>query len=90
LQQARFGAAGSSELRRTGKAKYRAAKIGKYQVTKEGWSIVIADDLTKQPVRKPESYTEAVESLRKLQQQDATKAAVLTIVRLSEVKKVQQ
>lgn len=86
LQQARFGAAGSSALRRTGKAKYRAATIGKYQVTKEGWSLVAADDLTKQPVRKPASYTEAVESLRKLQQQDATKAAALTILRLSEVK----
>ena len=85
LQQARFGAAGSSELRRTGKAKYRATTINKYQVTKEGWSVVAADDLTKQPVRTPESYTEAVESLRKLQQQDA-KAASLTIVRLSEIK----
>ncbi|HEY0764290.1 MAG TPA: DUF6603 domain-containing protein, partial [Pyrinomonadaceae bacterium] len=87
LQQARFGAAGSSALRRTGSAKYRAATIGKYQVTKEGWSLVAADDLTKQPVRKPESYTEAVESLSKLQQQDATKAATLTILRLSEVTK---
>ena len=85
LQQARFGAAGSSELRRTGKAKYRATTINKYQVTKEGWSVVAADDLTKQPLRTPESYTEAVESLRKLQQQDA-KAASLTIVRLSEIK----
>ena len=53
LQQARFGAAGSSQLRRSGKAKYRATTIGKYQVTKEGWSIVSADDLTRQPVRKP-------------------------------------
>ncbi|HET6977873.1 MAG TPA: DUF6603 domain-containing protein [Pyrinomonadaceae bacterium] len=85
LQQARFGAAGSSALRRTGSAKYRAATTGKYQVTKEGWSVVAGDDLTKQPVRKPESYTEAVESLRQLQQQDATKAASLTILRLSEV-----
>ncbi|HEY0725216.1 MAG TPA: DUF6603 domain-containing protein, partial [Pyrinomonadaceae bacterium] len=79
LQQARFGAAGSSALRRTGSAKYRAATIGKYQVTKEGWSLVAADDLTKQPVRKPQSYTEAVESLRKLQQP-------LTILRLSELR----
>ena len=85
LQQAKFGAAGSSELRRTGRAKYRAATINKYQVTKEGWSLVAADDLTKQPVRKPESYTEAEQSLSRLQQQDATKAAALTIVRLSEV-----
>lgn len=84
-QQAKFGAAGSSELRRTGSAKYRATTIGKYQVTKEGWSIVTGDDLTKQPVRKPASYSEAEEWLRQLQQQDATKAAELTILRLSEV-----
>jgi hypothetical protein len=77
LQQARFGAAGSSELRRTGRAKYCATTTGKYQVTKEGWSLVTADDLTKQP-------------LRKLQQQEPAKAAELKILRLSEVKTVQQ
>jgi hypothetical protein len=76
-QQARFGAAGSSELRRRGRAKYCAATTGKYQVTKEGWSLVTADDLTKQP-------------LRKLQQQEPAKAAELKILRLSEVKTVQQ
>jgi hypothetical protein len=87
LQQARFGAAGSSELRRSGKAKYRATTIGKYQANKEGWSVVSADDLTQQPLRKPASYSEAVESLRQLQQREPAKAAELTILRLSEVKK---
>ena len=87
VQQARFGAAGSSQLRRSGTAKYRSTTIGKYQVSKEGWSLVTADDLTKQPVRKPASYSEAVESLRQLQQQAPAKAAALTILRLSEVSK---
>lgn len=85
LQQARFGAAGSSALRQTGKAKYRATTTGKYQVAKEGWSIVTTSDLTQQPVRKPMSYSEAVESLRQLQQQEPAKAGELSILRLSEV-----
>ena len=48
------------------------------------------DDLTQQPVRKPASYLEAVESLRQLKKQDPTKAAELKILRLSELKKVEQ
>src|SRR5262249_38643099 len=49
VRQARFGAAGASELRRSGRARYRTT-IGKYQVEKEGWIIVAADDLTEQPI----------------------------------------
>jgi hypothetical protein len=85
FQQARFGAAGSSELRRSGKAKYRSSTIGKYQVTKEGWSIV-TDELTE--AREGASYSEAVESLRNLQKEDPQRAAGLKILRLSEVKSI--
>ena len=85
LQQARFGAAGSSELRRSGKARYRGAKIGKYQVTKEGWSLVTGE-LTE--ARKGASYSEAVESLRNLQEEDPQRAAGLKILRFSEVKSI--
>ena len=67
-----------------------SATIGKYQVTKAGWRLVTTDDLTQQPVRKPASYLEAVESLRQLKKQDPTKAAELKILRLSELKKVEQ
>jgi hypothetical protein len=91
FRQARFGAAGSSDLRRSGNAKYRTTTIGKYQVTKEGWSIVATDDLTEQPTpgldtRKRVSYTEAAQSLRKLKQENPEKAARLKILRLSEVR----
>ena len=48
-KQARFGAAGAAAIRRSGKAKYRTV-VGKYQIAKEGWSIVATDDLTVQPV----------------------------------------
>ena len=67
-KQARFGAAGNSELRRTGKAKYRTT-IAKHKIAKEGWTIVTTDDLTVQPVTgveagRPMSYSEAVQELR--------------------------
>ena len=48
-KQARFGAAGISELRRTGNAKYRTT-MAKHRIAKEGWSIVATADLTVQPV----------------------------------------
>jgi hypothetical protein len=91
LQQARFGAAGNSDLRRTGRAKYRTT-MGKHRIDKEGWSIVATDDLTVQPVpgieaHKPTSYSEAAQALRKLKQQNPAKAAGLKILRLvSEVR----
>ena len=71
-KQARFGAAGASALRRSGKAKYRTA-VGKHRIAKEGWSIVATDDLTVQPVPgieagKPVTYSEAAQALRKLKQ----------------------
>ena len=92
LQQARFGAAGNSELRRTGKAKYRTT-MDKHKVVKEGWSIVATDDLTVQPVPgiedgKPRIYSEAAQALRKLKQADPAKAAGLKILRLSEVREI--
>ena len=88
-KQARFGAAGNSDLRRTGKAKYRTT-MGKHRIVKEGWSIVATDDLTVQPVPgiedgKPTIYSEAAQALRKLKQENPAKAAGLKILRLSEV-----
>jgi hypothetical protein len=88
-RQARFGAAGNSELRRTGKARYRTT-IAKHQVAKEGWTIVTADDLAVQGVTsveagKPASYSEAVQELRKLKQENPARAAHLKILRPSEL-----
>ena len=91
-KQARFGAAGSSDLRRTGKAKYRT-KMGKHQIEKEGWTIVATDDLTVQPVPgiedgKPTIYSEAAQALRKLKRENPARAAGLKILRLSEVRAI--
>lgn len=93
LQQAQFGAAANSDLRRTGKTKYQTT-VGKYQVVKEGWSIVATDDLTVHPAPgAPEaramSYSEAEQALTKLKQQDPVSAARLQILRFqSEVQAV--
>src|SRR5262249_49615775 len=45
--QAQYGAAGSSDIRRTGRSKHQTT-TGKYQIAQEGWSIVAVDDLTVQ------------------------------------------
>ena len=88
-KQARFGAAGVSEIRRSGTAKYRAA-VGKYRVAKEGWSVVSTDNLTLPPLAgiaadRPASYSEAAQALRNLKQHDPAKAAGLKIMRRSEI-----
>jgi len=88
-KQARFGAAGTSDLRRLGTAKYRTARLG-YQVVKEGWSIIDTSTLAVQAAPgleagKPAAYSEAAEALERLQQQTLARASSLRIVRLSEV-----
>ncbi|HEY8411238.1 MAG TPA: DUF6603 domain-containing protein [Pyrinomonadaceae bacterium] len=83
FQQARFGAAGSSEIRRTGKAKYRVATAGKYQVSKEGWSIV-GEDFSE--VTQPSNYSDAVQTLEKIKREAPDRGSRLQILRLSEVK----
>ncbi|MGH9752196.1 MAG: DUF6603 domain-containing protein, partial [Blastocatellia bacterium] len=83
-KQSRFGAAGASELRRTGNAKYRAA-APKYRIVKEGWSIVATDDLTEQPAPGVKSYSEAAQALRELKQENPAMAAGLKILRPSEL-----
>jgi hypothetical protein len=88
-KQASFGAAGNSELRRTGKAKYRTT-IAKHRIAKEGWTIVKTDDLTVQPVAgveagKPASYSEAAQALRKMKQEAPAQAGRLKILRPSEL-----
>lgn len=85
LQQAGFGAAGSSDLRRSGSAKYRTT-VGKYEVKKEGWSIVATDDLTVRPAPgavegRAMSYSEAEQALERLQQEDPASAGRLKIMR---------
>ena len=90
-EQSRFGAAGLSELRRTGKNKYRTSRVA-HTFSKEGWSIVATDDLTVQPVAgiaagQPTNYSQAAEALRQLKQVDPAKAASLKILRLSELSK---
>ena len=57
--------------------------MGKYQIAKEGWSVVATDDLTAQG--EPTIYSEAEQALQKLKQDDPAKAARLTILRLSEL-----
>ena len=89
LKQARFGAAGNSDVRRSGKAKYHTI-TSKHKVAKEGWSIVATDDLTLQPVPeieadKPVSYAEAAQALSKLKQEHPAKARNLKILRRSEL-----
>jgi len=88
-RQARFGAAGTSELRRTGKARYRTT-LAKHKIAKEGWTIVDRDDLTPQPVTgveegRPASYSEAVQELHKLKEESPTRASRLKILRPSEL-----
>ena len=89
LKQARFGAAGNSDVRRSGKAKYHTI-TSKHKVAKEGWSIVATDDLTLQPVPdieadKPVSYAEAAQALSKLKQEHPARARNLKILRRSEL-----
>lgn len=88
-KQARFGAAGNSDIRRSGKAKYRTTR-DKYKIAKEGWNIVSANNLTVQSLPgteggKPASYSEAVQVLQKLKKQNPAQAAGLNILRLSEL-----
>ncbi|MGH9753789.1 MAG: hypothetical protein ACREA2_13500, partial [Blastocatellia bacterium] len=83
-KQSRFGAAGASELRRTGNAKYRAG-TPKYRIVKEGWRIAATDDLTEQPAPGVKSYSEAAQALRELKQENPAMAAGLKILRPSEL-----
>ena len=85
LKQALFGAAGRSELRRSGTAKYRVTTAGKYQVSKEGWSIVATDDLS--TVRQPANYSDAEQALEEIKRDTPEHATRFQILRLSEIKK---
>lgn len=89
IKQARFGAAGSSDLRRMGAARYRTV-IGKHKIAKEGWTIT-EEDLTVRPLApvvagKTLSYSEAEQALNKLRQQDPARAENLKIIRPSDLK----
>ena len=89
-KQARFGAAGNSEIRRAGNGRYRTTRRGKYQIAKEGWSMVGTEDLRVRGVEgneegKPTNYSEAVQALSKLKQENPAQARAVKILRLSEV-----
>ena len=89
-RQARFGAAGSSELRRTGRAKYHVGSA-KHQVIREGWAIVDRAHLTAPPVTgaagRASTYSEAVAELHRLQQAAPTAAGRFGIMRPSELQR---
>jgi hypothetical protein len=87
-KQARYGAAGGSELRRAGEAKYRGRKVGKHKMEKEGWSIVSEEDLKVKEVpgvEGPGTYSEAAQALERLRVANPAQAARLKILRLSEL-----
>lgn len=90
-KQSRFGAAGNSELRRTGKARYRTG-AAKHRMAREGWTIVDQEQLSEQPVTgvadRRSTYTEAVAELRKVKQETPTKASRFRILRPSELQTV--
>ena len=81
-KQARFGAAGNSELRRAGRARYRST-TDKYQVAREGWTIVTTDDLVERAASV--SYSEALQAMTKMKRQQPTKSDVMKIIRTSEL-----
>jgi hypothetical protein len=83
-KQSRYGAAGASELRRSGRAKYRGA-APKYRIVKEGWSIAATSNLTEQPSPVVLSYSEAAQALRELKEENPAMAAGLKILRPSEL-----
>jgi hypothetical protein len=91
-RQARFGAAGVSELRRTGKAKYHTGPA-KHQLTREGWTIVDRQLLTEQSVRgvaedRAPTYSEAVAELSRLRQETPSRAGRFRILKPSELQRV--
>jgi len=93
ITDCRFGAAGASDLRRTGKARYRTT-VGKYQVAKDSWNIVATADLAVQPVPGVEagasvSYSEAAQALQTLEQFHPATGS-LHILRLSELKNLSE
>jgi hypothetical protein len=88
-QQARFGAAGASALRRLDNARYRTARV-EHQLVKKGWGIVDTATLSipavpGMPAGRPVAYSEAAEALRHLQQANPAQARGLRIVPLSEL-----
>lgn len=90
-RQSRFGAAANSELRRTGKARYRTGTV-KHQMAREGWTIVDREQLSEQSVtgvadRAP-TYSEAVAELSKLKQETPTQASRFKVLRPSELRPV--
>ena len=80
-----LGAAGRSNLRRTGNTKYRS-KVNKYALGTTGWTILSTEDGSKQGT--PDftagavtSYTEAFKALQKLKVTNPAKARKLMLAR---------
>ncbi len=90
-QQARFGAAARSEIRRTGSAKFQdRIREPEVAVSKPRWTIASNEDLS--PLSVPGiaagqtmSFIDAQEALRKLHQQDPVEAKRRQVVRTYEI-----
>jgi hypothetical protein len=91
FEHARFGAAGRSDVRRTGTAKFQnRQRAPQVAVTKPGFVIASAEDLSPQAVPgveagKPMNFTDAQEALRKLSQKNPAEAKKRQVVRAYEL-----
>jgi hypothetical protein len=87
-KQLRFGAAGRSDVRRTGATKFSTGGV-KNVLTKTGWVVVSAADRTRQSAPGIESgklvsYAEAFQALQQLKRENPALARSLKIARSSE------
>jgi hypothetical protein len=91
FEHARFGAAGRSDVRRTGTAKFQnRQRAPQVAVTKPGFVIASAEDLSPQAVPgveagKAMNFTDAQEALRKLSQKNPAEAKKRQVVRAYEL-----
>jgi hypothetical protein len=88
---ARFGAAGRSDVRRTGTAKFQnRERTPEAAITKPRYAIASTEDLSPQAAPgveagEPMTWINAQEALRKLKQQNPTEAAKRQVVRAYEL-----
>jgi hypothetical protein len=91
FEHARFGAAGRSDVRQTGTAKFQnRRRAPQVAVIKSGFVIASTEDLSPQAVPgvetgKPMNFIDAQEALRKLNQQNPAEAKKRQIVRSYEL-----
>jgi hypothetical protein len=91
LEHARFGAAGRSEVRRTGSAKFQnRQRAPEVALTKPGFAIASTEDLSPEAVPgaeagTPMNFIDAQEALRQLGRQNPAQAQHRQIVRSYEL-----